>query len=78
MGGERKVYTLPEVSDHNSPKDCWLVIDGKVCHIPPHVTEPGSCIFSVIFSRIENIMSLFSNGQDNWIWVWKLSFFVMG
>lgn len=35
MGGERKVYTLPEVSEHNSPKDCWLVIDGKVCHISP-------------------------------------------
>lgn len=33
MGGERKVYTLAEVSEHNDPKDCWLVIDGKVCRI---------------------------------------------
>lgn len=33
MGGERKVFTLDEVSQHNSPKDCWLVIDGKVCRL---------------------------------------------
>lgn len=29
-GGEPKVFSLAEVSQHNSPKDCWLVIDGKV------------------------------------------------
>ena len=30
-GGERKVYTLAQVSEHNTPKDCWLVIEGRVC-----------------------------------------------
>ncbi|RWV99417.1 hypothetical protein GW17_00037673 [Ensete ventricosum] len=37
MGSDRKVYTLAEVSAHNSVNDCWLVIDGKVrIHfIPP-------------------------------------------
>ncbi|PPR91766.1 hypothetical protein GOBAR_AA28925 [Gossypium barbadense] len=29
MGGEGKVYTLAEVSQHNNAKDCWLIIEGK-------------------------------------------------
>jgi hypothetical protein len=30
MGGNGKVFTLAEVSAHNSPKDCWLVVEGRV------------------------------------------------
>lgn len=29
-GGDGKVFTLAEVSDHNNMKDCWLIINGKV------------------------------------------------
>ncbi|KAE8728065.1 Cytochrome b5 isoform B [Hibiscus syriacus] len=29
MGGDEKIFTLAQVSEHNSPKDCWLVINGK-------------------------------------------------
>ncbi|KDO61159.1 hypothetical protein CISIN_1g0326971mg, partial [Citrus sinensis] len=28
-GGDGKVFTLAEVSDHNNMKDCWLIINGK-------------------------------------------------
>ncbi|XP_031285531.1 cytochrome b5 [Pistacia vera] len=42
MGGERKVFTLAEVSEHNSPKDCWLVIDGKVYDVTKFLDDhPG-------------------------------------
>lgn len=30
MGGDGKVFTLAEVSEHSSSQDCWIVIDGKV------------------------------------------------
>lgn len=32
MAGGSKVYTLAEVSAHSDRKDCWLLIDGKVCY----------------------------------------------
>jgi len=42
MGGESKVFTLSEVSEHNSPKDCWLVIDGKVYNVTKFLEDhPG-------------------------------------
>lgn len=36
-GGERKVYTLAQISEHNSRKDCWLVIEGRVCMYVCHI-----------------------------------------
>ncbi|OAY55416.1 cytochrome b5 [Manihot esculenta] len=42
MGGEGKVFTLAQVSEHNNPKDCWLVIGGKVYDVTKFLEDhPG-------------------------------------
>ncbi|GMY33900.1 cytochrome b5 [Fagus crenata] len=42
MSGERKVYNLAEVSEHNTPKDCWLVIEGRVYDVTKFLEDhPG-------------------------------------
>ncbi|XP_050252883.1 cytochrome b5-like [Quercus robur] len=41
-GGERKVYSLAQVSEHNTPKDCWLVIEGRVFDVTKFLEDhPG-------------------------------------
>uniref|UniRef100_A0A6M2F4Y2 Cytochrome b5 heme-binding domain-containing protein n=1 Tax=Populus davidiana TaxID=266767 RepID=A0A6M2F4Y2_9ROSI len=42
MGGNGKVFTLAEVSSHNSPKDCWLVVEGRVYDVTKFLEDhPG-------------------------------------
>lgn len=42
MGEERKVFTLADVSKHNSAKDCWLVIHNKVYDVTKFLEDhPG-------------------------------------
>ncbi|XP_015892588.3 cytochrome b5 [Ziziphus jujuba] len=42
MGGERKVYSLAQVSAHNSRENCWLVIEGKVFDVTKFLEDhPG-------------------------------------
>ncbi|KAJ9182395.1 hypothetical protein P3X46_006396 [Hevea brasiliensis] len=42
MVGEGKVFTLAQVSEHNNPKDCWLIIDGKVYDVTKFLEDhPG-------------------------------------
>ncbi|OWM82889.1 cytochrome b5 [Punica granatum] len=42
MGGETKAFTLAQVSEHNTSKDCWLVIEGKVYDVTKFLEDhPG-------------------------------------
>ncbi|XP_010550884.1 PREDICTED: cytochrome b5-like [Tarenaya hassleriana] len=42
MGGEGKVFTLAEVSEHKDRKDCWIVIHGKVYDVTRFLEDhPG-------------------------------------
>ncbi|KFK31291.1 hypothetical protein AALP_AA6G093400 [Arabis alpina] len=42
MGGDGKVFTLTEVSQHSSPQDCWIVIEGKVYDVTKFLDDhPG-------------------------------------
>ncbi|CAN7101797.1 hypothetical protein BRARA_F02980 [Brassica rapa] len=42
MGGDGKVFTLAEVSQHTSNQDCWIVIDGKVYDVTKFLDDhPG-------------------------------------
>ncbi|XP_048334241.1 cytochrome b5 [Ziziphus jujuba] len=42
MGGEGKVFTLAEVSVHNTPQDCWLIINEKVYDVTKFLEDhPG-------------------------------------
>ncbi|GAB4852298.1 hypothetical protein Ancab_016490 [Ancistrocladus abbreviatus] len=40
--GEHRVFTLSQVAQHKSSKDCWLVIHGKVIDVTKFLEEhPG-------------------------------------
>ncbi|XP_074304557.1 cytochrome b5-like [Silene latifolia] len=42
MGEEKKVFTLADVAEHSSAKDCWLVIGGKVYNVTKFLEDhPG-------------------------------------
>ncbi|KAJ0026281.1 hypothetical protein Pint_08675 [Pistacia integerrima] len=39
---ENKIFTLSQVAQHNSKKDCWFVINGRVLNVTKFLAEhPG-------------------------------------
>ncbi|XP_044474843.1 cytochrome b5-like [Mangifera indica] len=39
---ENRIFTLSQIAQHNSKKDCWLVIDGRVLNVTNFLAEhPG-------------------------------------
>ena len=39
-----KVFSLEEVAAHNSAKDCWIAVDGKVYDVTKFLdSHPGEC-----------------------------------
>ncbi len=42
QNGQTKSYTLSDVSSHNTPQDCWTVIDSGVYNITSYIpNHPG-------------------------------------
>lgn len=53
-----KVYTLAEVSQHSTNKDCWLLIDGKVFELPSFMSKSWNLFRFCYVGWV-----------DLWIWV---------
>jgi L-lactate dehydrogenase (cytochrome) len=60
--GEDTLVSVEEISKHNTPDDCWIVVDGKVWDITEFAPEhPGggestySCILPQSFATADII-----------------------
>jgi hypothetical protein len=43
-----KLYSMKEAALHNTPEDCWVVIDGKVA--PPSRSLLPSCLLLCVYT----------------------------
>lgn len=48
MCAGRRVYTLREVAQHNTPSDCWVIVHGNVYNVTEYVPRhPGGAMIYV-------------------------------
>lgn len=64
MSGE-KVYTLEDISGHNTLQDTWLAIEGKVYDVSKFLDEVSANRFSARVARFHLILFLASRGRRN-------------
>lgn len=38
-GATTKIFTMADVTQHNTPKDCWMVITGKVYDVSSYIFQ---------------------------------------
>lgn len=68
-------FTMAEVSKHDSPKDCWLIIDGKVYDVTKYVDyHPGGQLISTWAGR--DATDVFVAYHENWARTKIKSFYI--